>query len=247
MIVRLPGPRGRNLPGPRQEFPCGSIRLPPWQNAGRIAIDSDSGAGVGLREPPRDTLATVMNSLDLHKAPEETRVVVAMSGGVDSSVVAALLKREGYDVVGITLQLYDHGAASHRKGACCAGQDIHDARAAAEHLGIPHYVLDYEDRFRESVIDRFAESYLSGETPIPYSSSRCPRISRTVIPRAYIETILSSKSGKRRWSLAMSFGSNVPARSRGTSSVTFDVPVSIVFLDDPLRRLMVPAAPSLSR
>jgi tRNA-specific 2-thiouridylase len=90
-----------------------------------------------------------------------------MSGGVDSSVTAALLKAEGYDVVGVTLQLYDHGAATHRKGACCAGQDIYDARAVAERIGIPHYVLDYERRFKEAVIDRFAQSYIDGETPVP--------------------------------------------------------------------------------
>ena len=107
------------------------------------------------------------NSLDLDKAPADTRVVVAMSGGVDSSVVAAMLADQGYDVVGVTMQLYDHGAASHRKGACCAGQDIHDARDVAARIGVPHYVLDYEARFREKVIEPFARAYVSGETPIP--------------------------------------------------------------------------------
>lgn len=99
--------------------------------------------------------------------PAATRIVVAMSGGVDSSVTAGLVKEAGYDVVGITLQLYDHGEAMHRKGACCAGQDIHDARNVADKLGMPHYVLDYESRFKEQVIDTFADAYLAGETPIP--------------------------------------------------------------------------------
>ena len=116
-----------------------------------------------------------LNSLGFAKAPAETRVVVAMSGGVDSSVTAALLAEQGYEVIGITLQLYDHGVAVQAKGACCAGADIHDARMVAGALGIPHYVLDYESLFREQVMDDFADSYLAGHTPIP-----CVRCNQTV-------------------------------------------------------------------
>jgi len=123
------------------------------------------------------------NSLGFDRAPARTRVVVAMSGGVDSSAVAAMLVAEGYDVVGITLQLYDHGAALAKKGACCAGRDIHDARRVAERMGFPHYVLDYESRFRESVIEDFAEQYLAGATPIP-----CVRCNQTVKFRDLLAT-----------------------------------------------------------
>ncbi|MFG1479947.1 tRNA 2-thiouridine(34) synthase MnmA [Xanthobacter sp. V4C-4] len=121
--------------------------------------------------------------LDIPGDPASIRVVVAMSGGVDSSVVAALLARAGYDVVGVTLQLYDHGEAAHRRGACCAGQDIYDASEVARTLGIPHYVLDYESRFQEEVIDRFAASYASGVTPIP-----CVDCNRTVKFRDLLAT-----------------------------------------------------------
>ena len=124
-----------------------------------------------------------INSLGFAKAPADTRVVAAMSGGVDSSVVAAMLKAEGYDVIGITLQLYDHGAAIEKKGACCAGQDIHDARNVSDQIGIPHYVLDYENRFRTQVMEDFADTYLAGSTPVP-----CIRCNQTVKFKDLLDT-----------------------------------------------------------
>lgn len=116
-----------------------------------------------------------INSLGFAKAPKDTRVVVAMSGGVDSSVCAAMLAREGYDVIGVTLQLYDHGAAVKKEKACCAGQDIYDARRVSEMMGFPHYVLDYETKFNDGVMQDFADTYLKGATPIP-----CVRCNQTV-------------------------------------------------------------------
>lgn len=124
-----------------------------------------------------------INSLGFAKPPSQTRVVVAMSGGVDSSVVAAELAEQGYDVVGVTLQLYDHGAALSKKGACCAGRDIHDARRVAEIMGFPHYVLDYENVFKDAVIDEFADSYLAGATPVP-----CIRCNERVKFKDLLET-----------------------------------------------------------
>ncbi|WP_134679269.1 tRNA 2-thiouridine(34) synthase MnmA [Paracoccus ravus] len=134
-------------------------------------------------EPRATAHDSQLNSLGFAKPPAQTRVVVAMSGGVDSSVVAAQLAAEGYDVIGVTLQLYDHGAALAKKGACCAGQDIHDARRVAERVGFPHYVLDYENKFRESVIEEFADAYLAGATPVP-----CIRCNERVKFRDLLQT-----------------------------------------------------------
>jgi tRNA-specific 2-thiouridylase len=124
-----------------------------------------------------------LNSLGIAKSPADTRVVVAMSGGVDSSVAAALLHEQGYDVIGITLQLYDYGEAMAKKGACCAGKDIYDAKRVAEECGFPHYVLNYESHFKQSVMDDFVQSYLKGETPIP-----CVKCNQTVKFKDLLQT-----------------------------------------------------------
>lgn len=138
-----------------------------------------------MNETAFDTLPDLaaLGDLNLPGRRQDTRVVVAMSGGVDSSVTAALLKAAGYDVVGVTLQLYDHGEAASRPGSCCAGQDIHDARQVSGKLGIPHYVLDYETKFRDAVMERFADSYVAGETPIP-----CVLCNQTVKFRDLLKT-----------------------------------------------------------
>jgi tRNA-specific 2-thiouridylase len=128
-------------------------------------------------------MTKTINSLGIRKDPSMTRVVVAMSGGVDSSVVAAMLKEQDYEVIGVTLQLYDHGAAISKKGACCAGTDIHDARRIAELMDFPHYVLNYENMFKENVIEEFAESYLAGSTPVP-----CIRCNERVKFKDLLET-----------------------------------------------------------
>ena len=147
---------------------------------------------------------------DLPGRPEKTRVVVAMSGGVDSSVVAGLFKHAGYDVVGVTLQLYDHGEATHRKGACCAGQDIHDARRVADALGIPHYVLDYEQRFKDTVIDGFASSYIAGETPVP-----CVACNQIVKFHDLLDT------ARRLGAAALATGHYVTSRRRGNARALY--------------------------
>jgi hypothetical protein len=146
---------------PQLEMARGNKRFPADRTRRRLNACDRQGPNF-LKVP-----LNMLNSLDLPGRPEDTRVVVAMSGGVDSSVVAAMMNAEGYDVIGVTLQLYDHGAAVAKAKSCCAGVDIHDARRAAEKIGIPHYVLDYESRFKEQVMDRFADSYIAGETPIP--------------------------------------------------------------------------------
>src|ERR1700688_1057011 len=169
-------PAGQILPRPPAFAPAA-------REIARAMAEPQPGAYSNNWKMERRGPVAMHNSLDIEGRPADTRVVVAMSGDVDSSVTAALLAEAGYDVGGITLPLYDHGAATHRKGACCAGRDIHDARAVAARLGIPHYVLDYEGRFKEAVIDRFAESYVAGETPVP-----CVECNQSIKFRDLLET-----------------------------------------------------------
>ncbi len=158
------------------------------------------------------TIEMVRDALGLPGNPASQRVVVAMSGGVDSSVAAGLVKAAGFDAIGITLQLYDHGEAISRKGACCAGQDIHDARQVADHLGMPHYVLDYESRFADSVINDFVDSYLAGETPIP-----CVTCNQTV---KFADLL---KQSRALGAAALVTGHYVESRLRDDNSGHFDM------------------------
>ena len=184
----------------RDRLACGKPLLANWTSLAYIRRIART------LNPGHEHTDQIMNSLDLPGRPEDTRIVVAMSGGVDSSVVAGLLKHEGYDVVGVTLQLYDHGAATHRPGSCCAGQDIDDARRVAETLGIPHYVLNYEKRFREAVINPFAASYIAGETPIP-----CVACNQTVKFADLLSTAQELQAD------ALATGHYIRSRAGGTS------------------------------
>ena len=169
-------------------------------------------AHLGPMKLDESILSAVHAAMGLGGNPGDHRVVVAMSGGVDSSVVAALLKVAGYDVVGITLQLYDHGEAMRRKGACCAGQDIHDARRVAAAFDIPHYVLDFESRFKETVINDFVSGYLAGETPIP-----CVKCNQTVKFADLLQRAMDLDAA------ALVTGHYIESRARGDGSTHRDL------------------------
>jgi tRNA-specific 2-thiouridylase len=205
--------------------------------------------------PPKFSMsmssATAGHSVHLDGLEPGARVVVAMSGGVDSSVAAALLKRSGYDVIGVTLQLYDHGSATGRKGACCAGQDIHDARRVAGAVGIPHYVLDYEVRFRASVIEGFADSYAAGETPIP-----CVLCNQKVKFEGLLDTArdLGAKALATGHYIAMRTGANGPELYRAADAerdqsyfLFATTPRQLAFLRFPLGHLQKGVVRDLAR